>query len=180
MSNRIVVLAGSPRKGGNTDLLVEAFSEGATGAGKTLVPFRVAGMHIGGCLGCGHCHEVAPATCVQKDDMPPILEALRSSDALVLASPVYYFGVTSQLKAAIDRMFALLQEPSSIRRAALLMTCGADGAEVADASIAMFRRILAYQGWEEAGIVVAPKLHVPGQIAGRKELVDARAIGDAI
>jgi len=129
MSNSIVLLSGSPRKGGNTDRLAAAFMEGAESAGKTITLFRVADMKIGGCLGCGHCFE-EKGVCVQKDDMPEILDALRKADALVLASPVYYFGATAQIKLAIDRTYALLCEKTPIKRAALLMTCGDSTADL--------------------------------------------------
>ena len=179
MSKSIVVLSGSPRKDGNTARLAEAFIEGATAAGKEVLPFRVAGLHIGGCRGCGHCFKNHGA-CVQQDDMPPILDALREADALVLASPVYYFGVSAQLKLAIDRFFALLQVGMAVKRAALLMTCGDKTEAAAAASVSMFRQICAFQKWEEAGVIIAPGLHNPGELEGRAELKRAKLLGESI
>jgi multimeric flavodoxin WrbA len=179
LSNHIVILSGSPRKGGNTDHLAETFINGASAAGKQTTLFRVADLKIGGCLGCGHCFR-KQGICVQKDDMLPILNALRKADALVLASPVYYFGVTAQIKLTIDRFFALLQEGMPIKRAALLMTCGADTDKAAASSIGMFRQICDYQKWEEAGIIIAPRLHNPGEIKGRPELEQAKILGGSI
>jgi multimeric flavodoxin WrbA len=123
MSKNIVVLSGSPRKGANTDIMVSAFVDGAKSAGKNVIVFRPADMKIGGCLGCGHCFN-EPGTCAQNDDMSQILDALKTVDALVLASPVYFWGVTAQLKLAIDRTFALLKAKTAIKRAAMLLTCG--------------------------------------------------------
>jgi len=179
VSKRIVVLSGSPRKEGNTARLTEAFLEGARATGKEIALFMAAGLRIGGCRGCGAClkHQ---GVCVQQDDMPPILDALRKADALVLTSPVYYFGVSAQLKLVIDRFFALLEEGMSVRRAALLMTCGDASEEAASSSIAMFRQICAYQKWEEAGVIIAPGLHRPGEIEGRPELARAKALGESI
>ncbi|MDR2892387.1 MAG: flavodoxin family protein [Deltaproteobacteria bacterium] len=179
MSKNIVVLSGSPRKNGNTARLAAAFIEGAKAAGKEVAFFDVAKMHIGGCLGCGYCFK-NEGVCVQKDDMPPILAALRQADALVLASPVYYFGVSAQIKLAIDRFFALLKVGMPVKRAALLMPCGDPTVDAAAASIGMFRQICAYQKWEEAGIVIAPSLHEPGEIEGRAELDLARKLGGNI
>ena len=179
MSKVIAVLSGSPRKDGNTARLTEAFIEGASATGKEVTLFRVAGLQIGGCRGCGHCSK-NQGVCIQMDDMPPILDALRQADALALASPVYYFGVTAQLKLAIDRFFALLKIGMSVKRSALLMTCGDGSAEAAASSVSMFRQICAYQKWEEAGIVIAPGLHSPGEIAGRAELEQARRLGESI
>ena len=176
MSQNIVILAGSPRKVSSTDKLVTAFTEGAKGAGHTVATFRVADMKIGGCLGCGNCFQEV-GVCVQKDDMQPIFDALRRGDTLVLASPVYYWGVTSQLKRVIDRTYALLKEGSSIKHAALLMTCGDDTDAAAGPSIAMFRRICTYLKWREAGIIIAPRIHAPQDIDGRPELEQAKQLG---
>ncbi|MCL1985292.1 MAG: flavodoxin family protein [Betaproteobacteria bacterium] len=179
MSKSLVVLSGSPRKDGNTVRLTEAFIEGAKAADKNIALFRVAGLQIGGCRGCGHCFK-HQGVCVQKDDMPPILDALRKADALVLASPVYFFGVTAQLKLAIDRFYALLELGMSVNRAALLLTCGNSSESAAESSVSMFRQICAYQRWEEAGVIVAPGLHNLGEIGGRPELEQARRLGESI
>ena len=179
MDKHIVVLTGSPRKDGNTARLADAFIDGARGAGKLVSLFAMANLRIGGCLGCLHCF-AHQGVCVQKDDMPPILDALRKADGLVLASPVYYFSVSAQIKLAIDRFFALLKIGMPVRRAALLMTCGDSTQEAAASSIAMFRQICAYQKWEEAGVIIAPSLHNPGEIVGRAELEQAKLLGESM
>jgi multimeric flavodoxin WrbA len=179
MSKKIVVLSGSPRKNGNTAHFVDAFIEGANAADKEITLFRVAGLKIGGCRGCGHCFK-NQGTCIQQDDMAPILDALKQADALVLASPVYFFGVSAQLKLVIDRFFALLEVGMPVKRAALLMPCGNASKDAAASSIGMFRQICAYQKWEEAGVIIAPGLHNPGEIVGRPELEQARLLGESI
>ncbi|MDR2527397.1 MAG: flavodoxin family protein [Synergistaceae bacterium] len=176
MGKNVVVLSGSPRKGGTTDRLVDAFAEGAAGSERVVSVFRVADMEIGGCLGCNHCFRET-GVCARKDGMGSVLEELRKADVLVFASPVYYFGVSSQLKAAVDRMYALMKEGMRVKRAALLMTCGDDTDAAAAPSIAMFRRVFAYMRWEEAGIVVTPRLHEPSDIEGREELERAKNLG---
>ena len=179
MSKHIVVLSGSPRKDGNTVRLTEALVEGANASGKKISLFRVAGLQIGGCRGCGHCFK-SPGVCVQDDDMSPIIDALSKADALVLTSPVYYFGVTAQLKLAIDRFFALYTTGMPVKRAALLMTCGDASESAAASSISMFRQICEAFKWEEAGIIIAPGLHNPGEIEGRTELEQAKRLGESI
>ena len=98
----IVVLSGSPRKGANTDTMVEAFAETAREAGHTVEVIRVAGKKIAGCLGCQYCfaHEGA---CVQKDDMAEILDKMVAADVIVLATPVYFYTMDGQMKTLIDR-----------------------------------------------------------------------------
>ena len=176
MSNNIVLLSGSPRKGGNTDRLAAAFMEGAESEGKNVALFRVADMKIGGCLGCEHCFK-EKGVCVQKDDMLQILEALRKADALVLASPVYFYGVTAQIKLAIDRTYALLPEKTPIKKTALLMTCGDSTTDAADGAVVMYNLIRAYSKWEDAGVIIATGLHSPDDIDGRAELDQARKLG---
>jgi multimeric flavodoxin WrbA len=175
MSNNIVVLSGSPRKGGNTDTLAEAFVDGAKSAGKQVTVFRVADMKIGGCLGCGHCFE-EPGVCVQKDDMVQILEAMKTADALVLASPVYFWGVTAQLKLAIDRTYALLRAKAPIKCAAMLLTCGSR----VGATELMFQTMCEFSKWENAGIIVESGLHAPDAIKGRDVLEKAKELGGEI
>jgi multimeric flavodoxin WrbA len=175
MSN-IVLLSGSPRRGATTDKLTAAFIEGAAAAGNNVTLFNVSDMKIGGCIGCGHCFKQT-GVCIQKDDMQVILDALRKADVLVLATPVYYFSFTAQLKLAIDRTYALLKERTPIKKAALLITCGA-GVDAANSTVATFRQIIALQNWKEAGIVIAPRLHAPNDIDGREELNIARRLGE--
>ena len=179
MSENIVLLSGAPRKDGNTERLAAAFMEGAESAGKTVTKFRVADMQIGGCRGCEHCMK-EKGVCVQKDDMSAILDALKQADAVVLASPVYYFNISAQTKLAIDRTFALLWIETPIKRAALLMTSGDESPDVAEAAVAMLTRICDYSKWENAGAVIAGGLHIPGEIDGRAELESARALGREI
>ena len=176
MSKNIVILTGSPRKNSSSARMAAAFVDGAKAAGHDVTVFRVAGMKIGGCLGCDHCFD-EQGVCVQKDDMLQIFNALRRADTLVLASPVYFWGITSQLKQAIDRMYALLKEGTKIKRAVLLMTCGDDTDKAAQPSIAMFREICSYLKWQIAGIIVAPNLNAPEEIEGRAELEQAKKLG---
>ena len=181
MGKNIVVLAGSPRKISSTDKLAAAFVEGAKEAGHTVTTFRVADMNIGGCIGCAHCFKET-GVCVLKDDMQVILDALRKADTVVIASPIYFWSVTAQLKCVIDRTYALLKEgllegKSSIKRAALLMTCGDSADTVADAPLAMFREICKYLNWQEAGFIVVKSIHAPQDIDGRPELEQAKQLG---
>ena len=178
MSNSIVVFSGSPRKGGNTDRLVAAFIDGAESAGKSVSLFRVADMKIGGCLGCNHCFE-EKGVCVQKDDMPMALDALRKADAFVLASPIYFFNVSAQLKLAIDRTYALLSDKAPIKKAALLMTCGNGGMRAAEGAIAMYNNMCFFSKWEDAGFILAQGLHDLDAIEekGQEELEKARVLG---
>jgi multimeric flavodoxin WrbA len=179
MGNNIVLLSGSPRKGANTDKLAAAFKSGAESAGKNISLFRAADMKIGGCMGCNHCID-KNGVCVQKDDMPAILDALRKADVLVLASPIYFFSITAQLKLVIDRAYALDSNLLPIKKAALLVTCGDESKKAADGAVVTYKSILAYYDWKDFGTIIVPGLENPEDIDGREELEQARKLGLAI
>jgi len=185
VSKNIVVLSGSPRKGGNTDKLAAAFVEGAQSAGKNVTLFRVADMKIGGCLACNGCEQEG-TMCVQKDDMLEILDALLLADAVVFASPVYYFSVSAQLKLAIDRLYALSRiceqsgKPITIKRAALLMPCEDTWVETAAGAAEIVDRMCDYYKWENAGSIIVTGVLSPGEIEDRIELEKARELGRGI
>lgn len=101
----VVGIQGSPRVGGNTDLLLDAALQGAADRGATVIRFHLNDLNIRPCQGCGGCEKTG--ACVIKDDMGLIYEALANMDSLVLASPIYFGGVTAQTKAMIDRCQAL-------------------------------------------------------------------------
>jgi multimeric flavodoxin WrbA len=96
---------GSPRKAGNTDLMLHAFLEGAKAAGNEVIRLYVRDLEIRGCLGCGHCDRTG--TCIQKDDMQQVYPLLEQADQIVVASPIYFYGITAQLKLLVDRTQAL-------------------------------------------------------------------------
>ena len=103
---KIAILNGSPRIG-NTAAMVNAFAEGAKEAGHEVDILHVGKMKISGCLACEYCHSKGEGKCVQKDDMEKVMPAYKEADMIVYASPIYYFAMTAQLSAAIQRMYAI-------------------------------------------------------------------------
>ena len=102
---KIVVLNGSPRKGGNTEIMAQAFAEAARKNQNEVSILDVASMNICGCLGCKYCW-AHKGECVQKDDMGKVFAALADADMVVFASPIYWFDITAQMKTVIDRLYA--------------------------------------------------------------------------
>lgn len=149
----IIILNGSPRPKGNTAAMVGAYRDGAESAGHTVTVFDVCRMRIAGCLACEHCHTKAQRTCVQKDDMQEIYRALDEADMIVLASPIYYHGLSGQLACAIHRIYAL-GYPRRLKKAALLLSSGSEG--VYDGAI--YTYLHSFLGWlhlEDMGIFTA-------------------------
>lgn len=99
---KIVILQGSPNLKGSTAILVEEFARGAREAGHEVERIDVARSDVRPCTGCVACGYGA-RPCTQRDGMASVLEKLLAADMVVFATPVYYFGMTAQLKAVVDR-----------------------------------------------------------------------------
>ena len=99
----VLIVSSSPRKNGNSELLCKEFCEGALEMGHNAELVRLADLRIGYCKGCYACRK--KGRCVQEDDMPALLEKVRAADVLVLATPVYFYCMSAQLKTFIDRLF---------------------------------------------------------------------------
>ena len=148
---KIAILNGSPRKE-NTTAMVKAFIEGAAAAGHEAEELQVGKMKIAGCLACEYCHTKGNGACIQKDDLEKIIPAYSNADMIVFASPVYYFTMTAQMEAAIQRVYCI-GKPLKAKKAALLLSSGSPG--VYDGAIAQFKAYMAYAGIEVVGIITA-------------------------
>jgi multimeric flavodoxin WrbA len=103
----ILILKGSPRKKGNSSILADQVAAGATQAGADVESFTLQKMNIHPCKGCDACHKSEASECTTRDDMAILFPKLRSADCIVLASPVYWFTLSAQIKACIDRWYSL-------------------------------------------------------------------------
>ncbi len=147
---KITVLNGSPRVG-NTAAMVEAFAEGAKAAGHEVEVLHVGKMKINGCLACEYCHGKGEGKCIQKDDMAKVMPAYMESDMIVAASPIYYSAPTSQLQAAVQRIYAI-GKPAKATKSALLLSSMSGGYDVA---IAQYKALSAMFGLQDMGICTA-------------------------
>lgn len=123
---RILILNGSPRPQGNTKKMVDAFREGAESAGHQVDVVDVCQKKIAGCFACEYCHTKGGGVCVQKDDMQEVYALLGEVEMLVIASPIYYHGITGQLKCVLDRFYAAAypQRPPHLKKAAMILSSG--------------------------------------------------------
>ena len=101
---KIVVLEGSPNKNGSSNMLAEQFIKGALETGHQVEVIDAARAKIHPCTGCIHCGYDGP--CIQKDEMEQIRESILGADMMVFVTPLYYYGMSAQLKILIDRFCA--------------------------------------------------------------------------
>ena len=181
MSKKIIVLNGSPRKKGNTRALIQAFTKGAKSAGNTVTEFFLDGMNIHGCKGCFGGGKNPDSPCVQKDDMEKIYPAYKEADIVVLASPLYYWTISGQLKMAFDRLFAVAEcDPNyanPVKDSVLLMAAEGHGF---DDSLYWYDRLEKHLGWKSLGKVLCGGVMAAGDIEGRPELDEAFKLGNSI
>ncbi len=105
MPKRVLGIYASPRKGGNTDKLLERALAGAAAGGAEISRVFARDLEMGGCLECGGCDRTG--RCVVRDDMDRVYPLLESADAVILASPIFFYGLTAQVKRLVDRSQAL-------------------------------------------------------------------------
>ena len=105
MAVKVVGIYGSPRKGGNSDLILDSALKGAQQQGTDIKRIYVRDLHMSGCVECGGCEKTGK--CVIQDDMQDIYPLLDDADTIILSSPIFFYGLSSQLKALIDRTQAI-------------------------------------------------------------------------
>ena len=172
----ILILSGSPRRGGNTELLVEAFVKGASQKHHVEV-VSVHDYKVNPCMGCNACFKSESNSCVQKDDMSLIYEKMAVADMLVIASPVYFYGLSAQLKAVIDRFHNPIRDTYHIKKTALLLVGAASLPELFDGILAQYRLCLNFFKLENVGRVLVRGVKDKGDIRNTGALHEAFELG---
>jgi multimeric flavodoxin WrbA len=132
--------------------MAEEYKKAAEAAGHDVTLVNVAKKKIGGCLVCEYCHTKGNGACVQKDDMQELYPLLAEAEVLVLASPIYYFTLSAQIQAPIQRFYAMMK-PANVKKTALLLS--SHSPNVYDAAIAEYKLIAGFCGYEDTGVVTA-------------------------
>ena len=179
MSKKVLILSGSPRKGGNSDVLCDEFARGAKEAGHAVEKIRVAAKNIHPCIACYHCtgHD---GQCVFQDDMADLLQKMIDADVLVLASPVYFYSIDAQLKAVIDRTVARWLEVKN-KELYYIVTMADEEAESADTTLACFRGYAdCVEGAVEKGVIIGGGVYQIGEIQGHPAMAQAYEMGKQV
>lgn len=179
MSKKVLILSGSPRKGGNSDLLCDEFAKGATEAGHSVEKIRVAEKDVHPCIACYHCRDNS-GKCVFRDDMAEILQKMIDADVLVLASPVYFYSIDAQLKAVIDRTVARWLEVKN-KEMYYIVTMADEEIASADTTLACFRGYAdCVTGAKEMGVLIGSGVYQKGEIKNTEMLKKAYEMGKSI
>lgn len=175
----ILVVTASPRKGGNSDMLADAFIEGVDATKHEVRRIDAGHAKISPCLACEYCfaHE---GTCVQDDDMQKFYPDLHWADMIVFAMPMYYYSYPAQIKAFMDRMFCGVVKPFGITKTALLLCFEDKDITTADGLVKCFEISAAYCKQEVVGEVLVNNVYKKGAIAGNPGLDRARELGQSL
>ena len=150
---KIVVLKGSPNKNGSSNILAENFIRGAVENGHHVEVIDAAHMNILPCTGCVACGYDGP--CAQKDDMEQIKSVILDADMLVFVTPLYYYGMSAQLKTLIDRFCALNGSIQRKHMKSVLLTVAWNNDDwTFDALEAHYHTLVRYLNFEDHGMVL--------------------------
>lgn len=174
--SRIVVLIGSNRRNGNTDLLAKAFAEGAS-KNNIIELVSVADYKVNPCIGCNSCFTREGNKCFQNDDMSKIHEKLRNADMVVITSPVYFYGISAQLKSIIDRLHTPMRNEFNIKKLALILVGAATLPELFDSIKLQYHLVLNFFKLENAGMVLVSGAKDKGDVKESEALKQAYDLG---
>jgi multimeric flavodoxin WrbA len=178
---RVLGIVGSPRRSGNTEILVDEVLTGASEAGAQTEKVILSHLDIGPCRACDACKK--KGRCVQQDDLLRLLEQMEQSQVWVLGTPVYYWGPTAQFKAFIDRWYGAGKIVTFKDKCVILaIPLGSGSAYDARHTVGMLEDILAWQRSELLTTILALGVMARGAVRNHSEmLAEARQAGrDAI
>ena len=150
---KITVITGSPHKAGTSALLADKFIQGAEESGHKVFRFNAAFEEVHPCTGCDVCGMNGP--CIFKDSMDKLNPQLLAADLVAFVTPLYYWGMSAQLKTVVDRFYSN-NSRLHVKKKAVLMATAWDSADwTMSALTAHYKTLLRYMGWEDAGMVLA-------------------------
>ena len=167
---KVLILSGSPRKGGNSDILCDQFAKGALENGNQVEKIRVSEKKIAPCTGCYFCRNNG-GRCALNDDMGDILQKIIDCDVLVLSTPVYFYSMCAQLKAVIDRCVARWTEIAN-KDLYYIMTAAEEDEDTMDGTLACLHGFaMCIDGYDEKGILYGKGVAEKGDVVNRPELM---------
>ena len=179
MGKNVLILSGSPRRGGNSDLLCDEFMRGAEESGNKVEKIFIRDKKIGYCMACYYCQK-SDGVCALKDDMTEILEKIHQADVIVMSSPVYFYSIDAQMKALIDRCVAQWTKIKN-KEFYYIMTAAEDSDTVMDCTLECFRGFAECLGGSvEKGIIYGKGFYKAGEVKNAPVMSDAYNMGKNI
>jgi multimeric flavodoxin WrbA len=177
----IVIIPGSSRKNGNSELLAKAFMEGAQQSGHNVFLFEVANKKLSCCIACETCFSKGQA-CSIPDDFNELAPIIENADTIVFCTPLYWGTFSAKIKMVLDKMcsFNNAKKETKIKEAVLLVCGATDNAKDFDGIIKTYEIILNYQGWKNAGILIVQNVTKIGDIKKTVGLNMAKEMGKKI
>ncbi len=179
MHKKVLIISTSPRRGGNSDSLADAFAQGAREAGHTVEQISLSDKTIGFCKGCLVCQKTQ--RCVIRDDADSIAQNMLTADVLVFSTPIYYYGMCGQMKTMLDRSNPLYAADYRFRDVYLLAAAAEEDEQTVDGAVN------GLQGWIDcfekarlAGTVFAGGVTAVGEIQNHPALQRAHQLGNAV
>lgn len=178
MSKNVLVLSSSPRKAGNSDLLSDQFMTGAQESGNQVEKIFLKDKKINYCTGCGSCFN--GKSCPQKDDMAEVLEKMIAADTIVMATPVYFYTMSGQMKTLIDRTCARYTEISN-KEFYFIVTAAVNNKPAMERTIEGFRGFTSCLSRpKEKGVICGTGAFEKGDIKGKPAMKEAFEMGKNI
>lgn len=176
---KITILEGSPHESGSSNMLAREFARGALEHGHDVAEIDVAHSDIHPCIGCGRCGMDGP--CVFDDYNACVRDALLESDMVVFATPVYYFGMSAQLKAAIDRFYSYTTRLAGKGLKAALVTAAWDADEdVMPCIVAHYEKLCRYMNFSDMGKILGLGCGTPALTSSSKHMQEAYDFGRSL
>lgn len=173
---KIVALKGSPHRHGSSNMLAAEFARGAKEAGHEVVEFDIPFLEVHPCIGCGKCGMNGP--CVFSDDNLAIRDALLDADIVVFVTPIYYFQISAQLKAVIDRFYSYTTRFSGKHLKSALITASWDSDDdVMPYTKAYYEKLRRYMNFESVGEVLGIGCGTPELTKASRFMSDAYELG---
>ena len=179
MHKKVLIISTSPRRGGNSDSLADAFAQGAREAGHRVEQISLSDKTIGFCKGCLVCQKTQ--RCVIRDDADSIAQNMLTADVLVFSTPIYYYGMCGQMKTMLDRSNPLYSADYRFRDVYLLAAAAEEDEHTVDGAVN------GLQGWIDcfekarlAGTVFAGGVTAVGEIQNHPALQRAYQLGNAV
>ena len=167
---RVLGIIGSPRRGGNTEILVDEVLEGAEEAGALIEKVILNNLNINPCQACNSCYKTGK--CIQNDDMSTLFEKMEQSRIWVLGTPIYWWGPTAQFKTFLDRWYSPKHREFKGKRVILVIPLGGEHEKYARHTVGILTDVLDYLGIELFDTIIAPGVNRRGAVHRNSKLLE--------